>query len=142
MPHPGVAPPTDAPPAAGDQIAIDAETLRVLKHVRGAHMTFATSVVFSPDEQFIISGSSDASAVLTRIARPPSGGGGTLGLLLLLLALAVALAALLLGLLLQYAAAQPEEARALVAPLAPALQRLAAAQWLPPAAQEALRPLI
>lgn len=105
-------------------------------------MTFATSVVFSPDEQFIISGSSDASAVLTRIARPPSGGGGTLGLLLLLLALAVALAALLLGLLLQYAAAQPEEARALVTPLAPALQRLAAAQWLPPAAQEALRPLI
>lgn len=35
---------------------IDAESLRVLKHVRGAHMTFATSVAFSPDEQFIISG--------------------------------------------------------------------------------------
>ncbi|KAL4422678.1 hypothetical protein ABPG75_008875 [Micractinium tetrahymenae] len=126
----------------GDQIVIDAETLQVLKHVRAAHMTFATSVAFSPDEQFVISGSSDASAVLTRIARPPRAGGGALGLLLLLLALVAVLAALLLGLLLQYAAARPEEARELVAPLAPALQWLAAAEWLPPAAREALRPLI
>lgn len=43
-------------PPAGDQLVIDADSLRVLKHVKGAHMTFATSVAFSPDEQYIISG--------------------------------------------------------------------------------------
>ena len=41
---------------AGDQLVIDADSLRVLKHVKAAHMTFATSVAFSPDEQYIISG--------------------------------------------------------------------------------------
>lgn len=37
-------------------MVLDAESLSVVKRVVGAHMTFATSVAFSPDEQFIISG--------------------------------------------------------------------------------------
>ena len=131
------APPRPSPLPAGDQIVLDAETLRVIKRVQGAHMTFATSVAFSPDEQSIISGSSDASAVLTRIARPPgSGGGGTL--LLMLLALLVALAAALVGLLHHFAEARPEELRQLLAPLAPALRQAAGAGWLPPPVREFL----
>lgn len=43
---------------------IDADSLRVLKHVKGAHMTFATSVAFSPDEQFILSGKDAAGRLL------------------------------------------------------------------------------
>lgn len=124
----------------GDQVVIDSATLQTVKYAKGVHMTFATSVAFSPDEQYIISGSSDASAVLTRIARPP-GAGATLGMMCLLCALLVALAALLLGLLLHYAQAQPEEARAMLAPLAPALRQAAGVGWLPQAVRETLKAL-
>ena len=94
-------------------------------------MTFATSVAFSPDEQFIISGSSDASAVLTRVGRAP-GGGGAAGLLAALLALLVALAAVLAGLLHHLAQTRPDDVRELLAPVAPALRTAAGATWLPP----------
>jgi hypothetical protein len=109
---------------------VDTDSLRVVKRVRGAHMTFATSVAFSPDELFIISGSSDASAVLTRIGRPLAAGGGA-GLLALLLAAVALLLAALAGLLRHAAATRPEELRQLLAPAAPVLQHAASLQWLP-----------
>jgi hypothetical protein len=111
---------------------MDCETLKVIKHVKAAHMTFATSVAFSPDEQFIISGSSDASAVLTRIARPPGVGAGLAGLLVGLLAVVVALLAVLAGVLHHLARTRPDDVRELLAPLAPLLRHAVEAQWLPP----------
>lgn len=125
----------------GDQLVIDADSLRVLKHVKGAHMTFATSVAFSPDEQYIISGSSDASAVLTRIGPSPSAAGGTASLLLMLLAALVAMLAVLAGLLLHFAQSRPDELRQLLAPLAPSLAAAAEAHWLPDPLRGFLRQL-
>ncbi|KAL4852880.1 SEC12-like protein 2 [Chlorella vulgaris] len=119
----------------GDQLVMDCETLKVIKHVKAAHMTFATSVAFSPDEQFIISGSSDASAVLTRIARPPGAGAGIAGLLVGLLAVVVALLAVLAGVLHHLARTRPDDVRELLAPLAPLLRHAVEAQWLPPPIQ-------
>lgn len=49
---------------------IDADSLRVIKHVKGAHMTFATSVAFSPDEQYIISGGSRSCHHLPTVPEP------------------------------------------------------------------------
>lgn len=72
------------------------------RHVRNAHMTFATCVAFSPNERSIISGASDASAVLTQL---PGNTGGALAWLLVLLALLVALLAVALGAYLHLAAA-------------------------------------
>jgi hypothetical protein len=122
---------------------LDCETLAVVKRVRGAHMTFATSVAFSPDEQFVISGSSDASAVLTRLGRTPGGGSGGGGLLVaVLLAVLLALLAVLAGLLRHLAATRPEDVREVLAPLAPALRQVAETPWLPPLLRQWLVPLV
>lgn len=53
----------------GEQCMISSETLRPIKFVKGAHMTFATAVVFTPDDRSIISVSADASATLSAV--PP-----------------------------------------------------------------------
>lgn len=118
---------------------LDADSLRVVRRLTGAHMTFATSVAFSPDEEYILSGSSDASAVLTRVGwTPGGGGGGVLGVLLALLAIAVALLAMAAGIVQHMAAARPDALRALLEPAAPALQLLADNGLLPAVALEFL----
>ena len=85
-------------------------------------------------------GSSDASAVLTRIGRAPSAG-GVGGALLMLLSLLVALLAVLVGLLHHFAQSRPEELRQLLAPVAPSLQAAADADWLPDPVRGFLRQL-
>ena len=102
---------------------LSAETLKPLLYVKSAHMTFGTCVCFSPDEGYVLSASSDASAVLTRIPRP-SGGGGALTTLLLLLALLFALLAVAAGLMVHLARTQPEQLRELLEPVPPRLRDL------------------
>ncbi|KAL6770646.1 SEC12 [Auxenochlorella protothecoides x Auxenochlorella symbiontica] len=75
----------------GDQVVVTAGGLRRVLHRRGAHMTFATAIAFSPDEKWVLSTSADASAVLTRV---PSGSlGAHLAYILALLAALLAVAA-------------------------------------------------
>lgn len=51
-----------------EQCLIDATRLRRIRLVKGAHLTFATAVTFTPDDSAIISVSADASATLTDIS--------------------------------------------------------------------------
>eukprot|EP00887_Chlorella_sp_A99_P000209 scaffold13.g209.t1 len=108
----------------GDQCVLSSETLTPIKYVPAAHMTFATCVCFSPDETHVLSGSSDASAVLTRVARATGGGGGALTALLVLLALLAAALAMAVGLLLHLAQSQPAELARLLEALPPGLRGL------------------
>lgn len=66
----------------GDQVVVSCRRLRRVLNNRGAHMTFATAITFSPDEACVLSISADASAVITRVPRP--GAGNMLYLLALL----------------------------------------------------------
>lgn len=94
-----------------------------------------------PHPPFLPPGSSDASAVLTRIGPSPSAAGGTASLLLMLLAALVAMLAVLAGLLLHFAQSRPDELRQLLAPLAPSLAAAAEAHWLPDPLRGFLRQL-
>lgn len=51
-----------------EQCLISAATLRRTRLVKGAHLTFATAVTFTPDDSAIVSVSADASATLTPIS--------------------------------------------------------------------------
>eukprot|EP00889_Picochlorum_renovo_P003129 jgi/Picre1/30159/NNA_005528.t1 len=52
-----------------DQCLVSTESLKTEKHVKGAHMTFATAVAFTPDDSAIVSVSADASATLTNVSQ-------------------------------------------------------------------------
>jgi prolactin regulatory element-binding protein len=51
-----------------EQCLISAAHLRRTRLVKGAHLTFATAVTFTPDDSAIISVSADASATLTPVS--------------------------------------------------------------------------
>jgi prolactin regulatory element-binding protein len=104
----------------GDQCVISARTLRVVKYRKGAHLTFATAVAFSPDDRAVLSTGSDASATLTVLRESGGsfvdgamGGAGTPWVILLVAAL-VALVAAMLGMLRRLALEAPEEVEAVV----------------------------
>ena len=48
-----------------DQCLFSTRSLKKIKHVKGAHLTFATAVAFTVDDSAIVSVSADASATLT-----------------------------------------------------------------------------
>jgi prolactin regulatory element-binding protein len=48
-----------------DQCLFSTSTLNKIKHVKGAHLTFATAVAFTVDDSAMVSVSADASATLT-----------------------------------------------------------------------------
>ena len=73
----------------GDQVVVASRSLRRVLNNRGAHMTFATAIAFSPDETRVLSTSADASAVLTRIPRS-----GSMNVLYMLVLLGILLALL------------------------------------------------
>lgn len=52
-----------------EQCLISSSSLRRIRLVKGAHLTFATAVAFTPDDSAIISVSADASATLTVISQ-------------------------------------------------------------------------
>lgn len=52
-----------------DQCVISTSNLRRICRVKGAHLTFATAVAFTPDDSAIVSVSADASATLTDISK-------------------------------------------------------------------------
>ena len=56
-----------------EQVVVSTETLRLLKYVKGAHLTFATAVGFTEDDDAIVSVSADGSAVLTELGVDGSG---------------------------------------------------------------------
>ena len=58
-----------------DQCLVSTESLKTEKHVKGAHMTFATAVAFTPDDSAIVSVSADASATLTNVSQERAFGG-------------------------------------------------------------------
>lgn len=53
----------------GDQLVVDAGTLKLRQRRPKGHMTFATAVTFSPNERLVLSVSADASALLTPISK-------------------------------------------------------------------------
>jgi prolactin regulatory element-binding protein len=95
----------------GDQVVISTRTLHVVKYRKGAHMTFATAVAFSPDDTAILSTSADASATLTTLARA-SGSSLTagLGVMLALIGILIVLIALVVGMLRRFAEQDPSAA--------------------------------
>lgn len=58
--------------AAGDVATFSADDLRPLQRVKGAHMVFTTALVFSQDEQSLLTVSADASALATRVFKMPT----------------------------------------------------------------------
>ena len=90
----------------GDQCIVAADSLRPVKVRRGAHMTFATAVAFSPDDGMVVSTSADASATVTRLGRTGSGLRGTA--FFPLLALLIALLAVLVGVMRYWAMQEPD----------------------------------
>jgi len=91
----------------GDQIVVSASSLSVLKYRKGAHMTFATSIAFSPDERHILSTSADASATLTRAGPGSSSFIEGIGMMLSLLGILIVLIALVVGMLRRFAEQDP-----------------------------------
>lgn len=77
-----------------EQIVVSTETLRRSKYVKGAHLTFATAVGFTEEDDAIVSVSADGSAVLTRLRSDGSG----LVLKMLVLAFLMAVLALVVHL--------------------------------------------
>ncbi|KAL3143513.1 hypothetical protein ABBQ38_002318 [Trebouxia sp. C0009 RCD-2024] len=56
----------------GDVATFSADDLRPLQRVKGAHMVFTTALVFSQDEQSLLTVSADASALATRVFKMPT----------------------------------------------------------------------
>jgi prolactin regulatory element-binding protein len=96
----------------GDQLVVSARTLKVVKYRKGAHMTFATAVTFSPDDSAILSTSADASATLTTLTG--SGAGSSMiagiGVMLTLIGILIVLIALVVGMLRRFAEQDPSGA--------------------------------
>lgn len=70
-----------------EQCLVDATSLRRTRLVKGAHLTFATAVTFTPDDSAIISVSADASATLTDISSNEFGSMYTVIMIVFLLSL-------------------------------------------------------
>jgi WD40 repeat protein len=75
-----------------EQCVVSTETLKRVKLVKGAHMTFATAVGYTEEDDAIVSVSADGSAVLTDL----QGSGVATVLTLLILTFLLAVAALLI----------------------------------------------
>ena len=87
----------------GEQGLISTETLKCVKFVRRAHMTFATAVAFSPDDTAIISVSADASATLCMVPK------ATNSSIAVLLAILFAILAVAIHMLRSYGKTNPEK---------------------------------
>ena len=74
---------------AGDAAVFSTASLAAVARTRGAHMVFTTALAFNQAQTAMLSVSADASARITLLAKPSSGGRGalSLGSLLLLAAL-------------------------------------------------------
>jgi len=97
----------------GDQIVISASKSSVVKYRKGAHMTFATAIAFSPDESHILSTSADASATLTKLTGAGQGSSSLIsgiGMTLTLIGILIVLIALVVGMLRRFAEQDPRAA--------------------------------
>jgi WD40 repeat protein len=77
-----------------EQVIVSTDTLKRIKLVKGAHMTFATAVAFTEEDDAIVSVSADGSAVLTHLNID-----GNLMLKMLIFAFLMALLAMLVHVL-------------------------------------------
>lgn len=87
----------------GEQSLISTETLKCVKFVKRAHMTFATAVAFTPDDSAIISVSADASATLCMVPRVTNSS------MAVLLAILFAILAVAIHMLRSYGKTNPEK---------------------------------
>jgi len=87
----------------GEQSLISTESLKCVKLVKRAHMTFATAVAFSPDDTAIISVSADASATLCMVPKVTNGS------MAVILAIFFAILAVAIHMLRSYGKTNPEK---------------------------------
>ena len=103
-----------------EQAVFTTDTLKRIKFVKGAHMTFATAVGYTEEDDAIVSVSADGSAVLTSLDN-----GSDIVIKMLIFALIMALLALLVHLFgRETVKAQPEKTLDIVSILTNALRRL------------------